>query len=138
MFFNSVFPEDFHAKITKITNWVGAGFACLVLLAPARIFTIFNPAFQLFAFIVIIYMIVNFIRIIRRKEKNGALIIIGGIALIIASLNDIAFLSIWLHDQSAPLLRNIVKTGNLSSVGQLIFVLLNSLEFGPQVCSCPG
>jgi len=128
MFFNSVFPEDFHAKITKITNWVGAGFACLVLLAPARIFTIFNPAFQLFAFIVIIYMIVNFIRIIRRKEKNGALIIIGGIALIIASLNDIAFLSIWLHDQSAPLLRNIVKTGNLSSVGQLIFVLLNSLE----------
>ncbi|HHY40143.1 MAG TPA: diguanylate cyclase [Syntrophaceticus sp.] len=128
MFFNSLFPEDFQAKITKIINWVGAGFACLVLLTPARIFTIFNPAFQLFVFIVIIYTIVNFIRIIRRKEKNGRLIILGGIALAIASLNDIAFSSIWLNDHSAPLLRNIVRTGNLSSVGQLIFVLLNSLE----------
>ena len=128
MFFNSVFPEDFQSKLTKIINWVGAGFATLVLLTPARIFTIFNPAFQLFVFIVIIYTIVNFIRIIRRKEKNGRLIILGGIALAIASLNDIAFSSIWLNDHSAPLLRNIVRTSNLSSVGQLIFVLLNSLE----------
>jgi len=128
MFFNSVFPEDFQAKITKLIQLVGAFFACLVLLTPARVFTVFSPAFQLFALIVIIYMIVNFIRIIYRKEKNGRLIIIGCIALIIASINDIAFYNIWLNDHSVPFLRNIVRAGNISSIGQLIFVLLNSLE----------
>lgn len=128
MFFNSVFPDDFQAKITKIINLVSAGFAGFVLLTPARIFTIFNPAFQLFAIIVIIYMLVNFMRIIRRKEKKGRLIVIGCIVLIIASINDIAFYSIWLNDHSVPLLRSIVRTGNLSSIGQLLFVVLNSLE----------
>ncbi|MDD2499105.1 MAG: 7TM diverse intracellular signaling domain-containing protein, partial [Desulfitobacteriaceae bacterium] len=127
MFFKSVFPNDFHAKIVRFVQGVGLAFGGLVLLTPAKFFTCFNPAYQVFTLIVIIYILGTFIKILLRKEKGIGLIIVGALALILTSLNDIVFLSIWMNDHSAPFLRTLFRTGNLSSVGQLVFVFTNSL-----------
>lgn len=126
-FFKSVFPKDFHSKIVKVIWSIGIIFTSLVILTPARIFTIFNPVYQIFTMIVIVYITFTFIKIILRKEEGIGLTVIGASALILASINDIIFLSIWMNDNGSPLVRSIFRTGNLSSVGQMIFVFTNSL-----------
>ncbi len=127
MFFKSIFPNDFHSKIVGTVKGVGIVFGGLVLFTPAKTFTIFNPVYQIFTVLAIIYIISILMNKLRQKEKGIGLIIIGALALIITSLNDIIFLSIWMNDQVSPLLRTLFRTGNLSAVGQLIFVFANSL-----------
>ena len=126
-FFMTVFPLSFHRKAVRIIQITGIAFGLLVLLTPARIFTVFNPGYQIFAFCVIVYLIIGFIRALFRKEKGIRLTIAGGMALVLTSLNDIIFLSIWMNDNHTPLLRSIIKTGSLSSFGQLVFIFANSL-----------
>ena len=75
----------------------------------------------------VIYILSTFIKIFLRQEKGIGLIISGALALILTSLNDIIFSSIWLNDYGSPLWRFLFRTGNLSSVGQLVFVFTNSL-----------
>ena len=67
-----------------------------------------------------------------KKDKNIGLIVAGGLALFITSLNDIIFLSIWLNDNGSTLLRSIFRTGNLSSIGQMIFVFTISIVLAKQ------
>lgn len=127
MYFKSVFPNAFLSKIVKIVLGIGIAFGSLVLLTPAKTFTFFNPLYQIFALIVIVYIIFTFIRLFFRKEKDIGLIFGGALALLLTSLYDIIFLSIWMNDHASPLLRAVFRTGNLSSVGQLIFVFANAL-----------
>lgn len=127
MFFQAMFPKDFSAKWVKAIQLVGLAFTALVLFTPARIFTIVNPMFQVFALSVIAYLTAIFVRMTLRKEKGIQLIIIGGLALFATSINDIVFLSVWMNDDGPAILRTIFRTGNLSSFGQLIFVFANSL-----------
>lgn len=127
MFFKSIYPNDFSDRMVRIVKWVGIAFAGLVLLTPAKTFTIFNPAYQIFTVLVIIYIMSVFIIKLLQKEKGIGLILVGALALILTSLNDIVFLSVWMNDQVAPFLRTLFRTGNLSSVGQLVFVFANSL-----------
>jgi diguanylate cyclase (GGDEF)-like protein len=128
MFFISVYPKYFHAPIIKIAQIIGAAFGLLVLLAPARIFTPFNPIYQVWSAIIIIYIFVMILRIFKHKEKGIHFILIGAIALLWSSANDIIFLSIWMNDSGSTLLRALIKTGNLSLVGQFIFAFTMSLS----------
>jgi diguanylate cyclase (GGDEF)-like protein len=132
MFFKSIFPKDINHKICKVIVVVGILFGGLVLLTPAKIFTLFNPVYQLFCVAVIIYLTYVFLRKLGRKEKYVGLVVAGGLALFITSLNDIVFASIWLNDSGSTLLRTIFKTDNLTSVGQLLFVFTISLVLAKQ------
>ena len=132
MFFKSIFPKDINDKIVKVIVVVGVLFGALVLLTPAKIFTLFNPVYQLFSVAVIIYLTYVFLRKLGRKEKYVGLVVAGGLALFITSLNDMVFTSIWLNDSGSTLLRTIFRTGNLSSVGQLLFVFTISLVLAKQ------
>ena len=126
-FFRVVFPDHFHQRTVRIIQVIASLFAALVLLTPLRIFSVANPGYQLFALCTIVYLIITFIKVILQREKGSWLIIVGGLAIILTSLNDIIFLSIWMNDYSIPFLRQIIKTDNLSAVGQLIFVFTNSM-----------
>ncbi len=134
-FFRVVFPAHFHQRTVRAIQGIAAVFSCLVLLTPVRIFTVANPGYQLFSLCVIIYLIVTFIKVILQKKKSAWLIIAGGLAMIVTSLNDIIFLSVWMNDYSIPLLQNIIKTDNLSAIGQLIFVFTNSMVLAKQFSS---
>lgn len=126
-FFRVVFPTHFHQRTVRIIQGIAAVFAALVLLTPVRIFTVVNPWYQLFAICVIAYLIIAFVMILLQKNKEVWLIILGGLAIVLTSLNDIIFLSILMNDYSLPFLGGIIRTDNLSAVGQLIFVFTNSI-----------
>ncbi len=132
MFFKFVFPKDISEKFVRFIIIIGLVFGGLVLLTPARIFTTFNPIYQIVALIVIIYLTYIFFKKLFKKDKNIGLIVAGGLALFITSLNDIIFLSIWLNDNGSTLLRSIFRTGNLSSIGQMIFVFTISIVLAKQ------
>lgn len=127
MFFRSVFPTYFHARIIRMIQLVGAASGSLVLLTPARIFTFFSPLYQMWTIIVIIYVVTVFVKIAIHKEKDCWLIILGALALMLTSVNDIVFYSIWMNDNGPSFLHTVFRTGNLSSVGQFIFAFTNSL-----------
>lgn len=127
MFFMSVYPRYFHARIIKIARFIGACFGLLVLLAPARIFTIFNPIYQIWTALAIIYIMAALTKLLIHKEKGRWFIIVGALALLLSSANDVIFLSIWMNDNGPEFLKALIKTGNLSSLGQLIFAFTNSL-----------
>lgn len=127
-FFSVVFPAYFHQRTVRVIQGIAAVFVTLVLLTPVRIFSVVNPGYQLFALCAIAYLFITFIKmILQKKNKEGWLIIAGGLAIILTSLNDIVFLSVWMNDYSLPFLRSIVRTDNLSAIGQLIFVFTNSI-----------
>lgn len=127
MFFMSIFPAYFHKRIIRLAQIVGAAFGILVLLTPARIFTVANPLYQIWTITMIIYVLAVLIKISIRKEKGSWLIAIGALVLLLTSLNDIIFLSIWMNDNGPSFLKALFRAGNLSSVGQFIFAFTNSL-----------
>jgi diguanylate cyclase (GGDEF)-like protein len=127
MFFMSVFPKYFHEHVIKTAKYMGAAFGLLVLLTQARVFTVVNPLYQVWTIIVIIYVLAMLIKISIHNEKGSSLITIGALALLLTSLNDIIFLSIWMNDYEPSFLKDIFRIGNLSSAGQFIFAFTNSL-----------
>lgn len=127
MFFKSIFPSHFSTRVLRIVQVVGFSFAAVVLLAPARIFTVLNPIYQLFAILVITYLLYILTNVLRRKESGTTLIVVGAFVLIASSLNDIIFLSVWMGDHGCSLLRSIISSGNLSSLGLLVFVFTQSM-----------
>jgi hypothetical protein len=114
MFFRSIFPNDFSYRILRVVQVVGAAFGCLVLFTPAKIFTVFNPVYQVITVLIIIYIVGIFIKKISRKDDGIGLIVAGAMALILTSINDIVFLSIWMNDYNLPILRSIFRTASLS------------------------
>lgn len=132
-FFRMVFPAHFHLRTVRVIQGIAAAFGVLVLLTPVRVFSVANPGYQLFALCTIVYLIYSFIKVILQRNKDAWLIIVGGLAIILTSLNDIIFLSIWINDHSLPFLQKIIKTDNLSAVGQLIFVFINSIILAKQL-----
>lgn len=127
MFFKSIFPSYFSTRVLRVVQVIAFSFAAIVILTPARIFTVINPIYQLFTLLVIVYLLYMFINVLRSKEPGTTLIVIGALVLIASSLNDIVFLSVWMADQGPPLLRSIVRSGNLSSLGLLIFIFTQSM-----------
>jgi diguanylate cyclase (GGDEF)-like protein len=127
MYFRSVYPQQFHRWIIKIAQILGAAFGLFVLLAPARIFTPFNPIYQIWTIYAIIYILVKITKLIIHKEKDSWFIALGALALLLSSINDVIFLSIWMNDAGSSLFNTLIRTGNLSSAGQLIFAFTNSL-----------
>ena len=127
MFFLSVFPKYFHVRMIKLAQIIAAAFVILIVLTPAKIFTQVNPFYQIWTGTIIIYLIAVLIKISIHKEKDSWLIIVGASVFILSSINDIIFLSIWMNDNGPEFLKTIIRTGNLSSLGQFVFTFTNSL-----------
>lgn len=127
MFFMSIFPEYFHTKMIKTTQIVGGIFAAIVLLTPARFFTVINFLYQIWSLGVILYIARAFIKISLHKQKDSWLIGLGAMALLMSSINDIIFFSPWMHDNKLMFLRALVRAGNLTPFGLFIFACANSL-----------
>ncbi|MGI6450728.1 MAG: 7TM diverse intracellular signaling domain-containing protein [Desulfitobacteriia bacterium] len=128
MFLKTIFPQDIRPRLNRLIYIVGFAFGLLVLLTPARIFTPFNPAYQLFFLLVVPAYILYLVVVTCWRKREGAYLIgIGVTILLFCAVNDIIFLSIFLNDTEAHFLRSIVTRGNLSSWGLLILVFAQSL-----------
>ena len=121
-FFHAVFSDLYNAKVVKLAGFFSGFFTLLVIVTPVRVFSVINPVYQVFTFAVIAYLLHNSFRALHSREEGSALIIAGALALILTAINDILYLSIWLNDNRLAFLRSFVKTDNLSTTGQLIFL----------------
>lgn len=126
-FLKAVFPQELSPKINRYVQYFALFFALLVLLTPAKIFTRLNPIYQLFTLAVIPYVLYVVFTACLKKREGSYLVKIGILVLVIFSLNDIIFLSIVLASSEDHLLRVLIKRGNLSSWGLLVFVFAQSL-----------
>ncbi len=110
----------------KLALIFGVVFSILTIFTPARIFTVANPVYQVWSMVVIVYIFLILIKLYVNKEKDSWLIIIGALAVLLTTMNDIIFVSTWMNDMEHPFLRIFIRTGNLISLGQLIFAFTNS------------
>jgi len=128
MFFSKILPRVFNNRVIRLINSIAAFFVIFVLLNPARIYTEVIPIYQIFTIFIIVYILISFIRSYKEKEEGIGLIMAGGLTLMVTSINDLIYLSQWFNDRGrSDILRNIFRRGNLSSIGQLIFVFLISI-----------
>lgn len=127
MFLKSIYPKEVTNKILRINQGVGLAFGLLVLLTPAKVFTRFNASFQIFTLASIMYLIYVLVKIIYKKEIGARFIGVGALILLITTINDIIFLSVWMSDSNYHLAKWVIGSGNLSSFGQLVFVFTHSL-----------
>ncbi|MTI95287.1 MAG: diguanylate cyclase [Firmicutes bacterium] len=127
MFIRLIFPQDVPLRAVRLVQAISLAFSLLVVFTPARIFTHVNPAFQMFFLATIPYFVYTLIRAIRNKRQGALVIGTGAFALILSTVNDVIFLSVIMNDYPAPLLREIVTRGNLSSLGILAFAFAQAL-----------
>lgn len=127
LFLKATFPRDVSKKANFTIQTIALGFACLVLLTPARIFTHINPLYQVFSIAVILFALYVVIISCFKKSEGAYLIGVGVAVLILFALNDILFLSVIVADADNHFLRSFITRGNLSSYGLLFFVFTQSL-----------
>ncbi len=127
MFLESIFPKDISKKVVRFIQIVGISFTLLVVLTPAKIFTQFNPLYQVFTLASMPYALFVVLSACYKKREGSWLIGLGVTILVLFTINDIVFLSILFSDSDNHFLRSIVTKGNLSSWGLLIFVFAQSL-----------
>lgn len=127
LFLKTIFPKDTSKKVNLFIQVFSAIFILLVLLTPVRIFSLYNPIYQVFSFIVFIYAIYIIIISCYKKREGAYFIGFGVLILILFTINDIIFHSIILANSSEHFLRNFINRGNLSSWGLLIFMFTQSL-----------
>lgn len=132
MFFKSLYPNYFNSMIIKIAKITGTVFGFLVIFAPARIYTLFNPIYQVWALFAIIHILVELVKVWINKEDGYWYITLGALALLLGSVSDIIFLNIWVNDGGPSFIKSLIRTGSLSSFGQLIFAYANSLFLSKQ------
>lgn len=127
MFFRTILPDYFHARLTQIVLILGIAYTAAVILAPTNIYSAINPLYQIWTIFLIVYLLAMLLKIARHKEPNSGLIVLGGLILIATCFIDIITLSPWINDSWPPLLRMIFQGDANSSTGQLIFAGLYSL-----------
>ena len=127
MFLISVFPNDVSKKINGVIQAVGTAFSILVLLTPARIFTMFNPIYQIFSIFAFLYALWIVIITCIKKRDGAYLIGIGLTIMVLTAFNDVFFLSVAFADNHNHFLRSFLTRGDMSSIGLLILTFTQSL-----------
>ncbi len=135
LFLKSAFPQDISDITSRIIQMIAAGFGFLVLLTPARFFTNFNPIYQVFSLLVILYLICRIVHICYKKRPGAYPIGFGFLVLILFALNDIIFYSVILADADGHFLRRFITRGNLSSWGLLFSVFVQSITLARKFSS---
>jgi diguanylate cyclase (GGDEF)-like protein len=125
MFFTTMFPLYSSQNIVRFSSLIVLIFSLLVLFTPARVFTIFNPVFQIFTLALILYIIRLQYKVVKNHQLGALFITVGAAVLFLTVINDLIFLSILMSDHH--LLRAFITRGNLSSFGLLVFVFTHSL-----------
>jgi len=127
LFFREILPAYFHKIVARVTLMMGLVYTLVVVATPMRIYTAFNPIYQVASVILMGYIFVTLLRVASNREENSRLIVMGGIILILTGLMDTITLSSWINNSLPSIIRQMVKGEENSSAGLLIFTMLYSL-----------
>lgn len=126
MFVNSIFPDEYSKKALKLSQITGIFFSLLVLLTPVKVFTVFNPVYQLLTALLTASVAYAFILACKKSRQGAVLITLGGVFFLLTVINDMMFLSVPFNDYRLTFLRHIIRTGNLSSFGLIVLIFSQS------------
>ncbi|SFH70404.1 diguanylate cyclase (GGDEF) domain-containing protein [Tindallia magadiensis] len=124
LFFREMYRSYVPAWVVNSCMVTTGIFSFLVLVTPARVFNHINPVFQVFTILVSGYILVILFRICQKKEPGTLFIAFGYAILIFTVFHDLIYLSILMSDYQ--FLNHIIRRGNLSSFGLLVFSLTHS------------
>ncbi len=124
LFFQELYTQYVSKAVVKASTLFVGVIGAVVLLTPARIFTLINPLFQVFTLLLSLYILMILFKIYRKKEAGAKFIVFGYVFLIITVFHDLIFHSILMSD--FHFLNRFILTGNLSSFGLLMFTLTHS------------
>ena len=109
------FPDELKDWAAKILAAVSAVFAMIVLFGSVDTFSGSLTYFQPMSLVAMLYLIYGLGLAFIRGEEGSAMVLIGFIAIVIAFINDMLYVT------------NIVNTGHLISLGVLVFILMQAL-----------
>jgi two-component system, sensor histidine kinase ChiS len=113
LFINHTYDELLPNTIMKISNYSAILYTGLVLIFPFGAYLQYIIPFEIFALVMLTYMMYKISKIYFQKDESDYIAILGLFALFISRVNDI------LYEYS------IIITGSFAALGIFIFILAN-------------
>jgi len=110
LFVKSIFPA-FSMRFLRLIEFLGLGFACVVLFTPARLFSHTLNIYEAITVVTLIYGLYIVFTSLMHKNIQALILLIGFIILAITTINDM------LH------VEGIIQTGFFAPFGMFIFIL---------------
>lgn len=113
-FFCSLYPQEFSARILKISVVTALGFSFIALLASPLILSSVVPGYYVFSMAVMLYALLRLLKASRLRRDGASLILCGFLVVGAAGINDM------LNDMQ------IIHTPWMISIGMFVFVLFQA------------
>ena len=110
LFMRSIF-RDFSRRILTIIAGVAGAFACAVVFAPPRLFSLTLNPYEIFTLAVAGYGLFVIIRALPRNKVESLVFLCGFIILSLATINDMLYVE------------RVIKTGFYAPFGLFVFIL---------------
>jgi PAS domain S-box-containing protein len=110
LFVKSIFPA-FSTRFLRIIEFLGLGFACVVIFTPARLFSHTLNIYEAITVVTLIYGLYIVFTSLVHKNIEALILLIGFIILAMTTINDM------LH------VERIIQTGFFAPFGMFIFIL---------------
>ncbi len=113
LFIDKSYEKIMSCKLVKVSNYMAVAYTLIVVSVPFQYYLYFIIPFEVFALIVIFYIICKISKIYLDKGEIDCIVVVGLFALFITRINDI------LYEYS------IIITDSFASLGILIFIIAN-------------
>jgi len=110
LFMRSIF-QNFSRRILILIAGLAGAFACVVVLAPPRVFSLTLNVYEIFTLAVAGYGLFVIIRELPRKKAESLVFLCGFIILSLATINDMLYVE------------RVIKTGFYAPFGLFILIL---------------
>jgi signal transduction histidine kinase len=114
-FTQMVYPKELKWKVTLSVCGISGIFASIVLLFPARIFTLTMVPFEIFLLVVLCYWLYILAVATVRKRIGALLSLVAAIVLVATVINDVLYYS------------HVIITVDMSPYGVLLFFFVQTL-----------
>jgi signal transduction histidine kinase/CheY-like chemotaxis protein len=112
LYLHSVFAPHFRREAVRVTVWIGSAYSLIILLLPARFYTITVVYYQLYTVGFILYSVYAAVMALRAGRVGSRPVLLSGLVVAAAVVNDILHTNHWIN-----------TTGNLAAIAVSAFVL---------------
>lgn len=113
LFIDNSYEKVISSKLVKISNYIALIYTLIVIFIPFQYYLFFIVPFELFALILIVFIMYKLSKMYIQKGKTDYIVVVGLFSLFITRINDI------LYEYS------IIITDSFASIGILIFIIVN-------------
>jgi two-component system, sensor histidine kinase ChiS len=97
MFFAFLFPQEFPSKVTRFAQVMAATACAFVLLVPSKYVNATEAPYSAFSMAMLVYVFWRLVCAVRRGRSEAGLMLAGFIFFLIATTNDILFMSLVIY-----------------------------------------